>query len=96
VDDLADACFFLLQHYNESGVVNIGWGKDIAIAELANLIKEVIGYEGIFHFDTSKPDGTPRKLLDTSKINKLGWFPKIELREGIKKTVEEFIKLIEK
>lgn len=96
VDDLADACFFLLQHYNESAVVNIGWGKDIAIAELANLIKEVMGYEGIFHFDTSKPDGTPRKLLDTSKINKLGWFPKIELREGIKKTVEEFIKLIEK
>ncbi len=94
VDDLADACFFLLQHYNESGVVNIGWGKDIAIAELANLIKEVIGYKGIFHFDTSKPDGTPRKLLDTSKINKLGWFPKIELREGIKKTVEEFTKLM--
>ena len=95
VDDLADACFFLMQHFNESGVINIGWGKDIAIEELANLIKEVVGYEGTFHFDTSKPDGTPRKLLDTSKINKIGWFPKISLKEGIQNTVKEFIETLD-
>ncbi len=71
-DDLADACYFLMEHYNEPGLVNIGVGEDISIAELANLIKEIVGYQGTIIFDTSKPDGTPRKLLDVSKLKNLG------------------------
>jgi GDP-L-fucose synthase len=90
VDDLANACYFLMQHYQSSEIINIGWGKDISIGELALLIAEIIGYEGSITYDSSKPDGTPRKLLDTTKINTLGWFPKISLREGILRTVEEY------
>ena len=90
VDDLADACFFLLQHYNDKGLVNIGFGKDVSIKELAELIAFEVNYEGYLVFDTKKPDGTPRKLMDTTKINKLGWEPTIELSIGIKKTVIEF------
>jgi GDP-L-fucose synthase len=89
VDDLADACYFLLQNYNEQGLVNIGCGTDISIKKLAELIVAEVGYEGELIFDTTKPDGTPRKLMDTSKINKLGWKPKINLKEGIFKTLEE-------
>jgi len=89
VDDLADACFFLLQNYNEAGIVNIGWGEDITIKELAELIATTVEYQGTLVFDSTKPDGTPRKLLDTSKINKLGWEPTITLAEGIKKTILE-------
>jgi GDP-L-fucose synthase len=89
VDDLADACFFLLQNYDQSGHVNIGWGKDISIKELAEAIVTEVGYKGILEFDISKPDGTPRKLLDTSKINNLGWKPSIKLQEGIRKTIDE-------
>ena len=89
VDDLADACFFLLQNYNEQGLVNIGCGKDISIKELAELIVAEVGYEGQLVFDTTKPDGTPRKLMDTSKINNLGWYAKILLTDGIKKTLNE-------
>ena len=89
VDDLADACFFLLQHYDEAGIVNIGWGEDITIKELAELIATTVEYQGTLVFDSTKPDGTPRKLLDTSKINKLGWEPTITLAEGIKKTILE-------
>ena len=84
-DDLADACYFLMERYNEPGLVNIGVGEDISIAELANLIKEIVGYQGTIVFDTSKPDGTPRKLLDVSKLKNLGWQPSISLKEGIEK-----------
>jgi GDP-L-fucose synthase len=93
VDDLADACYFLLQNYNEQGLVNIGCGTDISIKELAELICAEVGYEGDFVFDTTKPDGTPRKLLDTSKINDLGWLAKIDLKKGISKTILEADKI---
>ena len=89
VDDLADACFFLLQNYNEQGLVNIGCGTDVSIKELAVLIVAELGYEGQLVFDTTKPDGTPRKLMDTSKINNLGWKSCVNLQEGIKKTLLE-------
>jgi GDP-L-fucose synthase len=89
VDDLADACYFLLQNYNEQGLVNIGCGNDISIKELAELIVAEVGYEGQLVFDSTKPDGTPRKLMDTSKINNLGWSPIIDLKEGIRKTILE-------
>jgi len=90
VDDLADACYFLLQNYNEQGLVNIGCGTDVSIKELAELIVEEVGYEGELVFDTTKPDGAPRKLMDTSKINNLGWRNKIELETGIINTIQEF------
>jgi GDP-L-fucose synthase len=93
VDDLADACYFLLQNYNEKGLVNIGWGEDVTIKELANLITSEIDYKGEIFFDISKPDGTMRKLMDTKKINSLGWFPMIKLDEGIRKTISEYIKI---
>lgn len=89
VDDLADACYFLLQNYNEQGLVNIGCGADVSIKELAELIVTEVGYEGKLEFDKTKPDGTPRKLMDTSKINDLGWKSKIVLRDGINRTLEE-------
>ena len=95
VDDLADACFFLLLNYNEKELVNIGWGEDVSIKELAEIIVKEVGYNGVLNFDNTKPDGTPRKLMDTSKINKLGWSPKITLVEGIKKTVSEYKSIIE-
>jgi len=89
VDDLADACYFLLQNYNEKGLVNIGCGTDVSIKELAELIVSEVGYEGELVFDTTKPDGTPRKLMDMSKINNLGWSSSILLKVGIIKTIEE-------
>ena len=89
VDDLANACYFLLQNYNEQGIVNIGCGVDISVNELAKLIILEVGYEGKLIFDTTKPDGTLRKLMDISKINSLGWKPSINLQEGIKKTILE-------
>jgi GDP-L-fucose synthase len=89
VDDLANACFFLLQNYNDQGLVNIGCGTDVSIKELAELIVAEVGYEGELVFDTTKPDGTPRKLMDTSKINSLGWSSKIVLKDGISRTLEE-------
>ena len=90
VDDLADACLFLMRNYNESGIVNIGSGKDLSIFELANLIAELVDYKGSYDFDISKPDGTPRKLLDISKMLKLGWKSNISLRDGLIKTIREF------
>jgi GDP-L-fucose synthase len=93
VDDLADACYFLLQNYNEAGLVNIGWGEDVTIKELATLIASEVGYTGSLQFDTSKPDGTPRKLMDTTKINNLGWRPSIRLEEGIRRTINEVSEL---
>ena len=89
VDDLADACYFLLQNYNEAGLVNIGWGEDVSIKELATLVATEVGYTGALQFDTTKPDGTPRKLMDTTKLTNLGWKPSIQLKEGIKKTIAE-------
>ncbi len=88
VNDLADACMFLMSHYNDSEIVNIGSGTDITIRDFALLIKDIVGFEGELIFDTSKPDGTPRKLLDVTKIEKLGWTPKIDLNEGIRQTYE--------
>jgi GDP-L-fucose synthase len=93
VDDLADACLFLLQNYNEAGILNIGWGEDVSIKEIAELIAAEVGYKGGLVFDTTKPDGTPRKLMDTSKINNLGWKPSIKLKDGINRTVKEVIKI---
>ena len=95
VDDLADACYFLLKNYNEQGLVNIGCGTDVTIKELAELIVSEVGYKGELVFDKTKPDGTPRKLMDTNKINNLGWCAKTNLFDGIKKTVSEYLKIIE-
>ncbi len=89
VDDCAEACFFLMEKYNEAGHVNVGMGEDISIKDLALLIKKIVGYEGEMKFDPSKPDGTPRKLMDVSKINSLGWKHRIGLEEGIKMVYEE-------
>lgn len=89
VNDLADACYFLLQNYNEPGLVNIGWGEDVSIKELANIIATEVGYTGSLEFDTTKPDGTPRKLMDTTKLTNLGWKPSIKLYKGVKRTIEE-------
>jgi len=83
VDDMADACLYLMDRYNEAGLINIGWGEDITIRDLAYLIKTVTGFEGEVIFDPSKPDGTPRKLMDVSKLSGLGWRPRIPLLEGI-------------
>jgi GDP-L-fucose synthase len=91
VDDLADACLFLMQQYNEKQFINAGVGEDISIRDLAFLISEVIGYKGEFRFDTSKPDGTPRKLMDVSKLHALGWKHKILLREGIALTYQSML-----
>ena len=88
-DDLAEACYFLMKNYNEAGLINIGTGEDISIKELAYLIKGIVGYEGQLEFDTSKPDGTPRKLMDVSKLTSLGWKAKIGLREGIEKVYKD-------
>ena len=89
-DDLADACVFLMNNYNEEQFVNIGVGEDISIKDLALMIKEVVGYEGQLEFDSSKPDGTPRKLMDVSKLKSLGWEAKTNLKEGIALAYEDF------
>ena len=91
VDDLAEACVFLMNNYNEKDIINIGTGKDVSISELAEIVKEVIEYEGNFRYDTSKPDGMPRKLLNVDKINKLGWKSKTDLKRGIKLAYEDFL-----
>lgn len=88
-DDLADACLFLMDNYNEAGLVNIGVGEDISILNLAKLVKNIVGFEGEIITDTSKPDGTPRKLMDVSKLNSFGWKATISLEEGVKKVYEE-------
>lgn len=89
VDDLADACLFLLENYHEELFVNVGYGEDISIKNLALLVKEVVGFEGELRFDTSKPDGTPRKLMDSSRLRSFGWKPSITLEQGISRTYEE-------
>jgi GDP-L-fucose synthase len=88
-DDLADACLFLMDNHNEAGLVNIGVGEDISILDLAKMVKQIVGFEGEILTDTSKPDGTPRKLMDVSKLTNLGWKASIGLEEGIKKVYEE-------
>lgn len=93
-DDLADACFFLMQNYDEQQFINIGVGHDISIKDLALLVKRIVGFEGELSFNTAKPDGTPRKLMDVSKLHSLGWKHKIELAEGIEMAYEDFLKNI--
>jgi GDP-L-fucose synthase len=88
-DDLADACLFLMQKYNDAGFVNIGTGTDLPIYDLAQLVQKTVGFEGDIVLDTTKPDGTPRKLMDVSKLHALGWQHKISLEEGVAKVVEE-------
>ncbi|MBB6110764.1 GDP-L-fucose synthase [Mucilaginibacter lappiensis] len=90
-DDLAEACYYLMQNYDEPGLVNIGTGEDISIKDLAILIKNIIGYDGEINFDTTKPDGTPRKLMDVSKLHSKGWKHTIELEEGIKLAYQDFL-----
>ena len=89
VDDLADACYFLMQNYDEKDIINIGYGEDITIKELAELVSFIIGYDGDIEHDLSKPDGTPRKLMDSTKMQSLGWKPKISLENGIKSVYKE-------
>ena len=88
VDDLADACVFLMQKYTAEAPVNVGWGKDVSIAELAQRVADTVGFKGDVRFDASKPDGTPRKLLDTTRLTALGWQPKITLADGLASTYE--------
>jgi len=90
VDDLADAVLYLLQNYNDEPIVNVGWGEDLTIRELAETVMSAIGYSGALTFDHSKPDGTPRKLLDVSRLHSLGWRPRISLRAGIEGTYAWF------
>jgi GDP-L-fucose synthase len=91
VDDCAAACLYLMEHYDGEGIVNIGVGNDISIAALAGLVGEAVGYQGKIVYDASKPDGTPRKLVDTSRINALGWRAGISLQEGIRSTYQWFL-----
>ncbi|MFD1164295.1 GDP-L-fucose synthase family protein [Sphingobacterium daejeonense] len=90
-DDLADACVFLMENYDDLQFVNIGVGEDVSIRDLAQLIKEVVGFEGQLEFDSSKPDGTPRKLMDVSKLNSLGWKAKTDLKDGIRLAYQDFL-----
>ena len=94
-DDLADACYFLMQNYSEPGFLNVGVGSDVTIKELAELIQKTVGYEGEVHWNTDKPDGTPRKLMDVSKLHNLGWKHKTDLTEGIRITYQDFLQKIE-
>jgi GDP-L-fucose synthase len=91
VDDLADACLFLMKHYDEREIINVGTGEDISIKELAGLIKEMTAYTGTIDWDTSKPDGTPRKLLDVQRLHALGWKHQTSLKEGITKTIAYYL-----
>jgi GDP-L-fucose synthase len=91
-DDVADACLYLMQHFNEPGLVNVGVGEDLEIRELAALIKKIVGYTGEIKYDTSKPDGTPRKIMDVSKLHGLGWKASIGLEDGIRGVYEEYRK----
>jgi GDP-L-fucose synthase len=92
VDDLADACLFLMEKYDDERLINVGWGRDQTIAELAATIARIVGFSGSLRFDSSKPDGPPRKLLDTTRLATLGWVPRIELETGIRSTYAWFLK----
>jgi GDP-L-fucose synthase len=90
-DDLADACVFVMKHYSDAGFLNVGTGKDVTIAQFAEVVGDVVGYGGKIVFDTSRPDGPPQKLLDVSKLSKLGWAPKISLRDGLAVAYADFL-----
>ncbi|RYZ45986.1 MAG: NAD-dependent epimerase/dehydratase family protein, partial [Chitinophagaceae bacterium] len=92
VDDLADACFFLMENYSDKGFVNVGTGEEVTIRELAETIAGVTGFEGEIIFNAEKPDGTPRKLMDSTKLHDLGWKHKIALKEGLKKAYQFYLK----
>jgi len=89
VDDLAEASLFLMNNYDQAGHINVGVGHDLSIKELAELIAKIVGFEGDLQFDTTKPDGTPRKLMDVSKLHNLGWKHRIDLEEGLRRVYEE-------
>lgn len=91
VDDLAEACLFLMENYNEAELVNIGTGEDVTIKELAETVQKIVGFEGEIRWDSSKPDGTPRKLMDVSKLHNLGWKHKIVLEKGIQLAYQDFL-----
>ena len=91
VEDLADACVFLMKNYSQDGILNVGYGSDLTISELAEIVSEVIGFKGSFTYDTERPDGTPQKLLDGARLNGLGWHASTDLREGIAKTYEWYL-----
>lgn len=95
VDDLADACLFLMKEYESPEIINIGVGEDLSIAELASMVSEVVGFSGQIEYDSTKPDGTPRKLVDTSRINELGWKAQTNLREGIQDTYQWYLQNID-
>jgi GDP-L-fucose synthase len=95
VDDLASAAVFLMQNYDEPGIINVGSGEDVTIADLAHLVARVTGFEGKLVFDTTKPDGTPRKLLDVSKLHAVGWHHSIELEAGVRSTYQWFLENVE-
>lgn len=92
-DDLADALLFLMLHYNDKLFVNVGYGEDISIGELAQMVKETVGFQGDIEFDTNKPNGTPRKLMDSSRLFSLGWKPSVSLKEGIALAYQDFLKI---
>ncbi len=91
VDDLADACYFLMKHYDEADIINVGSGEEYSISELAAMVAAIVGYQGEIIWDSSKPDGTPRKLLDASRINAMGWHSRVSLWEGLKLTYDWYI-----
>ncbi len=91
VDDLADACLFLMERYESEELINVGWGEDISIRDLANLVRDVVGFAGGIEFDTTKPDGTPRKLLDVARLTALGWKPRIPLADGVARVYQWFL-----
>jgi len=91
VDDLADACVFLMNHYDEGEIINIGTGEDLPIRDLAEIVKRIIGFEGEIRWDTTKPDGTPRKMLWVERLHKAGWYHRIGLEEGIAMTYRDFL-----
>jgi GDP-L-fucose synthase len=91
VDDLADACLFLMQRYEDERPINVGWGRDQTISEAAEVVARIVGYSGVVRYDRSKPDGTPRKLLDTARLAALGWVPSIGLEKGIRSTYAWFV-----
>jgi len=91
VDDLADACVFALKHYSDDRFLNVGTGRDVTIADFANLVADVVGYAGKIVFDTSRPDGAPQKLLDVSRLTQLGWMARTELRAGIAAAYRDFL-----
>jgi GDP-L-fucose synthase len=92
VDDLADACVWLMKNHSSSDLVNVGWGLDVSIRELAERVASVVGYQGGIEFDTTKPDGTPRKLLDVSRLRALGWQPQVDLDAGLRRTYDWFLR----